>query len=364
MTIGEVAQMLENFAPLANAEDFDNVGLLVGQPGWQLSGVLVALDTVEAVVDEAIEKQCNLIVSFHPIIFSGLKKINGGDYVQRAVLKAIKNDIAIYAIHTALDNQPHGVSKGMCDMLNLTNRKILIPAKGKLKKLITYVPAESLGAVRDALFDAGAGNIGNYDRCSFGIQGEGTFRGNAESSPTVGKPGEMKHQPETQLQVIFEGHQQRTILKALFDAHPYEEVAYDLVVLDNTYQNLGMGMTGDLPSAVPVNIFLETVREKFHAKGIRYAGPENNKIRKVAVLGGSGSFAINAAKAAGADAFITSDLKYHNYFQAGEELLLLDIGHYESEQYTKKIIADFLTKKISNFAVILAETNTNPIKYL
>ena len=364
MQLKKILDALENFAPLANAEDFDNVGLLVGNRDTEVTGILVTLDTLEATVDEAIATKCNLIVSFHPIIFSGLKKITGKNYVERVVLKAIKNDIAIYAIHTALDNVPHGVSKGMCDVLNLINRKVLISKSRVIKKLTTYVPHKNLEEVRQALFNAGAGNIGNYEECSFSLEGSGTFKGNENSNPVIGTKGMLHTEAETQLNLMFESRLESRILSALFASHPYEEVAYELMTLDNNNQLVGMGMLGDLPEALDEGAFLEFVKTGFNAKGIRHSTKLNKQIKRVAVLGGSGSFAIEAAKAAGADALITADLKYHQFYQAENQILLVDIGHYESEQYTKNILADFLTKKFTNFAVVLSQENTNPIKYL
>ena len=364
MNLKTIINNLESFAPLANAEDFDNVGLLVGNPDSEVSGILVTLDTLEKTVDEAIAKNCNLIVSFHPIIFSGLKKITGKNYVERVVLKAIRHDIAIYAIHTALDNLPQGVSKGMCDALGLENRKTLIPKKGAIKKLTTYIPQDAFAMVRNALFKAGAGNIGNYEECSFSLEGEGTFKGNEASNPVVGSKGELHTEPEKQLHITFEARLESKVLSALFSTHPYEEVAYEITTLDNANQNIGMGMLGDLPEALEAMAFLNRVKQVFKAEGIRHSALPEKPVKRVAVLGGSGSFAIEAAKAAGADAYITADLKYHQFYQAEDQLLLVDIGHYESEQYTKNIMADFLTKKFTNFAVILSEEDTNPIKYL
>ncbi|MGO4913065.1 Nif3-like dinuclear metal center hexameric protein [Leeuwenhoekiella sp. W20_SRS_FM14] len=364
MIINEVIEALEEFAPLAYAEDFDNVGLLLGDKNKEVSGILVALDTLEKTVDTAIAKNCNLIVSFHPIVFSGLKKITGKNYVERVVLKAIKNDIAIYAIHTALDNMPHGVSKGMCDTLNLINRKILIPKKGVIKKLTTYVPEAEIEHVRNALFNAGAGNIGNYDSCSFNTSGVGTFTGNANSNPTKGNRGEFQKENEIQLHVTFEARLESKILQTLFNAHSYEEVAYEVTTLDNINQNIGMGMLGELPEAMNALPFLQLVSKNFNAQGVRHSMLLDKPIKKVAVLGGSGSFAIDAAISSGADALITADLKYHQFYQAENKLILVDIGHYESEQFTKNILTDFLTKKFTNFAVVLEDENTNPIKYL
>lgn len=363
MRVKDVLSLLEDFAPTAYAEDFDNVGLLVGNDLTEVSGILVTLDTLETVVEEAIEAKCNLIVSFHPIIFKGLKKITGKTYVERVIAKAIKHDIAIYAMHTALDNALHGVNSKICDTLDLTNKKILMPQKGTIKKLTTYVPKAEAEKLRSALFEAGAGDIGNYSDCSFNIDGTGTYKGNAASNPSIGNKEEIHFEEETQISVIFKKHLESKLLRTLFKTHSYEEVAYEVTTLDNTNRSIGMGMIGEFETALEEKAFLQHLKTKMKSDGIRHSAFINKPIKKVAILGGSGSFAINAAKAAGADAFVTADLKYHDFFSAENAILLADIGHYESEQYTKNLIASYLSKKISNFAILLSTTNTNPVKY-
>lgn len=351
-------------APLAYAEDFDNVGLLLGNPEDNATGILVCHDALENVIDEAIAKNCNMIVCFHPIIFSGLKKITGKNYVERAVLKAIKNDIAIYAVHTALDNHQDGVNKIFCDSLGLKNTKILIPKQNFIKKLVTYTIPENAEKIRKAMLNTGAGTIGNYENCSFNSEGFSTYQGNQNSNPVVGTKGELTKTNEIKIEVTFEKHLESKILKALFDNHIYEEIAYEIYDLQNSHQNIGLGMIGELETEMPEKEFLEFVKQKMQANGIRHSQFRNKSIKKVAVLGGSGSFAIKNAILAGADAFLTADLKYHQFYEAENQLLLADIGHFESERYTKNYIVEFLRKKILNFAIILSEENTNPVKYL
>ncbi len=363
MTVKDISAILNSWAPLAYAEDFDNVGLLVGNYHQEVSNILVAHDALENVVDEAIVKNCNLIVCFHPIIFSGLKRITNSNYVERSVQKAIKSDIAIYAIHTALDNVAHGVNYGMSKALKLQNTSILIPKKNHIFKLTTYVPNDKASKLREALFNAGAGNIGAYEECSFSTEGLGTFKGNKASNPVIGQPGLRHIEPETQINITFEKQQQSAILKALFTHHPYEEVAYEVTQLENKLQTVGMGMIGTLENEMNEDEFLAFAKETFKTGNIRHSALLRKAIKTVAVLGGSGAFAISAAKAQGADALITADLKYHDYYQAENKLLLLDVGHYESERYTKNLIAEYLTEKISTFAIILSEENTNPINY-
>ncbi|APZ47958.1 Nif3-like dinuclear metal center hexameric protein [Polaribacter reichenbachii] len=364
MIIKDIANYIEKLAPLNYAESFDNVGLLIGSYNTKVTGVLVTLDTLEETVDEAIAKNCNLIVSFHPIIFSGLKKLNGNSYVERVVLKAIQNNIAIYATHTALDNSKNGVSAKMCEVLGLTNTKVLIPKKGIIKKLTTYVPNKSANDLRTALFDAGAGNIGNYDNCSFNVSGDGTFKGNENSNPVLGEKGKLHTEPETKISVIFESKNEKSILKALQENHPYEEVAYEIITTENVHQDIGMGMIGELQKEMDEQDFLQYLKKTMKTDCVRHSAFINKKIKKVAVLGGSGSFAISDAKKAGADAYVSADFKYHEFFKAENSILLADIGHYESEQFTKNLLVDYLTKKFSNFAIILSEKSTNPIYYI
>ena len=363
MQLHTITPILEALAPLAYAEDFDNVGLLVGNPQQEINGILVCHDALETVVDEAIQKKCNLIVCFHPILFSGLKKITGKTYVERVVMKAIKHDIAIYAVHTALDNHPEGVNKMICNQLGLKKTKILVPKEKFIRKLVTFTIPENHQQLRNALFEAGAGCIGNYEDCSFNSKGIGTYMGNEHSNPEIGERFEFVESEEIKIEVTFEKHLEAKILKALFTHHVYEEVAYEIYELQNKHQNIGLGMIGELENEMPERDFLQFVKEKMKCENIRHSVFMNKPIKKVAVLGGAGSFAIHQAKIMGADAFLTADLKYHQFYEAENQLLLADIGHYESERYTKNHIVDFLIKKIPNFAIILSEQNTNPVKY-
>lgn len=370
MTIKEVISCFEELAPLAYSEDFDNTGLLVGNPSNKVNGILVTLDTLEEVVEEAIENKCNFIVSFHPIIFKGLTSITGKNYVERTVLKAIKNNIAIYALHTALDNSWRGVNAMICEKLGLTQREILIPQESTIKKLISFCPEKDADFIKAALFKAGAGAIGNYNNCSFSTLGTGTYQGNKDSNPKIGKKGEFMQEKEMQIGVTFSKHLEKKVLKALFETHPYEEVAYEITSLENKNQHIGMGMVGFFGKSMNEKDFLKRCKEVFGTGVIKHSKLLGKPIKKVAVLGGSGSFAIKSAKAHGVDAFITADLKYHDFFAAENKLLLADIGHYESEQYTKELLVAYLIKKITNFApalpggkIVLSKVNTNPISY-
>lgn len=363
MKVSEIINELEKLAPLDYAEDFDNVGLLVGDAGTEVSKILVTLDTTEEILREAIGKGANLIVSFHPIIFSGMKKITGKNYVERVVQLAIKNDIHIYATHTALDNSQFGVNYQIAEQLKLQNTQILIPQKDTIRHLVTYVPSEAADKVRNDLFKAGAGFIGKYDHCSFNLEGTGTYRPVEGANPYKGEIGKTEFSKEERISIVFNKHRKNEIFRALREAHPYEEIAYELFQLENTNQHIGMGMTGELENEMDEVEFLDYLKDQMQTQMIRHSKFLNRKIKKVAVLGGSGSFAIGAAKNAGADVFVTADLKYHNFFEAGEKILLADIGHYESEQFTKNLLTAYLSEKFPNFAVLNSEINTNPVHY-
>ena len=363
MIVKDVIDHLDEFAPLCYAEEFDNVGLIIGDYNQKVKGILVTLDSTEIVVEEAIKKKCNLIISFHPIIFNDLKSITKKNYVDRVIHKAIKNDIAIVAIHTALDNSIIGVNSTICKRLKIKDSKILIPKEKTIKKLTTYIPYKNVERLKSEIFKIGGGSIGKYENCSFSYEGMGSFKGNEQSSPKIGEKLKFTEVKEICVNITFLKHLEQRIINVLKDNHPYEEIAYEIITLDNYNQNIGMGMIGNLDKPMQENNFISFVKKQMKSSSIKHSKRLGKKIQKVAVLGGSGSFGIENAINSGADAYVTSDLKYHDYFRAEDKLLLLDIGHYESEQFTKKLMFDFLTKKIPNFAIVLSKTNTNPIKY-
>lgn len=363
MNLAEITNYLESIAPLNYQEDYDNAGLIVGQPKDEVSAVLVALDCTEQIVDEAIAKGCNLIITHHPIVFKGLKKFNGKTYVERVVLKAIKNNIALYAIHTNLDHVANGVSAEICRRLGMLSNKILMPKKGLLKKLVTFCPTASADAVKDALFSAGAGHIGNYSECSFSNEGTGTFKANEDTNPYVGTPGIKHQESEQRIEVIFKVQDERKILISLLTSHPYEEVAYDIYPISNSLENVGAGMIGWLPAEMDGTDFLNHVKENMQTKVIRHTALLPKKIKKVAVCGGAGSFLLKDAIAAGADAFVTADFKYHEFFDAESNLVICDIGHYESEQFTSNLLVDFMLQKFPKLTVHITSHITNPVNY-
>lgn len=363
MKLATLTSFLETIAPLAYQESYDNSGLICGNPEMEITGALVCLDSTEAVIDEAIAKGINLVIAHHPLVFSGLKKFTGRTYVERTLLKAIQNNIAIYAIHTNLDNVQNGVNREIGERLGLKELRILSPKTGLLKKLVTFVPEAHAEKVRAALFESGAGKIGNYGECSFNVNGTGTFKGEADTQPFVGTPGIRHQEQEVRIEVIFEGVKQTELLAGLRKSHPYEEIAFDIYPIENQYNNVGSGMIGSFEKPVQLNEFLELVKSTMKTGSIRYTASRHQEIQKVAVCGGSGSFLLKDAISAGAQAFITADFKYHQFFDAENKIVIADIGHYESEQYTKELIYKLLKEKFATFAVRLSELNTNPINY-
>ena len=363
MKIKELTNYLERIAPLSYQESYDNAGLIVGNTEDEITKALISLDCTEAVVDEAIAKGCDIIISHHPIVFKGLKKFNNRNYVERTVIKAIKNNIALYAIHTNLDNVVGGVSSKIADKLGLEAQAILSPKSGLLNKLIVYVPRTDVEPVRQALFDAGAGHIGNYDQCSYNSAGYGTFRPLDGTTPTIGEVGSQERVEETRIEVAYPSHLERSIVVALLSAHPYEEVAYDIMTLENTSRHIGSGIIGNLQTPLSEKDFLAYLKEKLKLNVIRYTQFLGKEISRVAVCGGAGGFLLEHAKRSGADVYVTADYKYHEFFDAEGQIIVADIGHFESEQFTQELLFDIIRKKFANFAVLITETDTNPIKY-
>ncbi len=363
MIIQEIITEIEHFAPLAYQEDYDNCGLITGHKTQAVTGALLTLDCTEEVIDEAIKNNCNLIIAHHPILFSGLKKINGNNYVERTIIKAIQNNIAIYACHTNLDNVKQGVNKKMADKLGLKNLHILAPKNNLLKKLVTFVPASHHQAVLQALFAEGAGHIGNYANCSFNLEGTGTFKGNTDSKPFIGKPNELSTEKETRIETVFEFDKEARVISALLKAHPYEEVAYDVYAISNKHPQIGSGMVGELESEMAEEIFLAHVKKSLMSGCLKHTKKIGKNIKKVAICGGSGRFLLKNAINSGADAYITSDFKYHEFFDAENKLLLVDAGHFETEQFTPEIFYEIIQNKFPTFAIRLSKTNTNPVNY-
>lgn len=364
MIISEIIRHIESIAPLSYQETYDNSGLLIGSPTQHAGGALITLDVTEAVVDEAIALGLNLIISHHPLIFKPIRQITGNSETERCIVKAIKNDIAIYAAHTNLDNAPEGVNAMICKKLGLMNNRILEPSADNLRKLVVFVPRSHTHEVREAMFEAGAGRLGNYDSCSFNLEGNGTFRAGENADPFIGSKGEMHTEAETRIEVLCENFNLRQVVQAMLQAHPYEEVAYDVYPLLNDNHYAGSGMIGELAEPLTEKAFLEMVKSIFGPGCLKYSPLRSVKIKKVAVCGGSGNFLISKAKAAGADAFITGELKYHDYFLAENKILLIEAGHYETEQFTRELLNQIIKEKFTTFATRISAIATNPVNYL
>jgi dinuclear metal center YbgI/SA1388 family protein len=364
MKLSDLCTFLDSAIPLSFQEEYDNSGLQVGQPQKEITSALITLDVTESVVDEAIQRGCDIIISHHPVIFKGIRKITGRTSTDRILFKAIKNDIAVYSAHTNLDMMSNGVSIKMARKLGLQNLKVLLPLKDKLIKLVTFIPEDHIEKVRDAVFNAGAGRLGNYDRCGFSVLGTGSFRAGEGTNPFSGEKGKLHFEKEIRFETIFLSHLKEKVIKALLENHPYEEVAYDLYQLANDNIEIGLGCTGDFKEPVSENDFLKLVSSVFESRGLRYSRLTGKTVKKVALCGGAGAALLNDAISVGADAFVTGDIKYHTFFEADDRILITDCGHFESEKFSIEILNDLIIKKFPKFAVRFSETNTNPINYL
>ncbi len=363
MQIRDITNLLEKLAPLSLQESYDNSGLLIGDASSEVQGALVCLDVTEEIIDEAISKKCNLIIAHHPVIFSGVKRLNGKNYVERIIIKAIKHEVAIYACHTNVDHVATGVNRKIGEKLEIKTPHILSPKKGLLKKITTFCPTDAAEKVRNALFEAGCGQIGNYDHCSFNSEGKGTFRPNELANPVIGKRGTDHVEAETKIECIYETYNEAKVLKALKAAHPYEEVAHDIILLDNNHPLIGSGMYGDLNEPMDITVFFNKIKADFNIKIIRHTKWHKKEVKTIAWCGGSGSFLLNDAKRVGADVFITADFKYHQFYDADNKIVIADVGHFESEQFTGEIFSEVILNKFPKFALHLSKINTNPINY-
>lgn len=363
MKLKGIISYLEELAPPVYQESYDNAGLICGNNNMIITKALICLDSTEEIIDEAIKKGANLVIAHHPIVFSGLKSFTGKNYVERTIIKAIKNDIAIYAIHTNLDNMQQGVNSKICELLDIKNPEILLTKNNTLKKLVYFTPQKEAEKVKNALFEIGLGKIGNYSEASFDSQGIGTFNGNENSKPQIGEKHIRESVKEIRTELILPMHLEYKAIATLQEVHPYEEVAYEIYGISNKNQDIGSGMIGELEEGVLIESFLENLKRTFQVGCIKHTKLINKKIKKIALCGGSGSFLLKAAIAKKADIFITGDFKYHEFFDAEENIIIADIGHYESEQFTKELLYDKLTEKFPTFAFLLTEKNTNPVKY-
>lgn len=363
MQIKDITNYLESLAPLSSQESYDNAGLICGDKNTTVTNALISLDCTEEIIQEAIDRRCNIVISHHPIVFKGLESFTGKNYVERTIIKAIKNDIAIYAIHTNLDNFEFGVNKKIGDLLNVTSPRILAPSRQTLNKLIVYVPITHKETVLESLFNSGAGQIGNYTECSFSTNGEGTFKANERAVPFIGEANKRHHEKEVKIEVLISTHKTPSIISNMISAHPYEVVAYDIFPLVNENNYEGSGMIGDLKNEMETTAFLRHLKDTFKCGLIKHTNICKSTIKTIAWCGGSGSFLLKNAKQQDADIFITGDFKYHEFFDAENQIIIADIGHFESEQYTIDLIGELLSKKFIKFAPCLTGINTNPVKY-
>ena len=363
MRLKDLISAFEHYAPFSLQEDYDNSGIQYGDPTREISKGLVCIDITEAVVKEAIEKECDVIISHHPLIFKGIKKLTGSHYTERVLVDAIKNDICMISVHTNLDSVQNGVNFKLGQKIGLENLKILQAEKKLLKKLVTFCPAQHADKVRQAIFFAGAGHIGEYDCCSFNLEGKGTFRAGDGAKPFVGEKGQLHFEDEIRIETILPAYLENSVVNAVKEVHPYEEVAYDIYPLDNSFDKVGPGMIGYLREALPEKDFLDLLKEKLGVPVIRHSQLTDKPVKKVAFCGGSGSFLRNKAMASGADAFVTADIKYHDFFDVQGKMLMTDVGHYESEQFTNEILCEIVSKKFTNFALLISDQSTNPVSY-
>ena len=363
MKIDEIVTVLESFAPTALQESFDNCGLLVGNRHREATGVLLCVDVTESIVDEAIDLGCNMIVAHHPLIFKGIKKLNGQTYIERSIEKAIKNDLAIYAAHTNFDIVRQGVSWEMAHRLGLQDIRVLAPKPDTLCKVVTFVPPRYLAQIQEAVSEAGAGHIGDYDCCSYSSDGTGCFRALEGTSPFVGKKFEIHSEQESRVEWISPSYSVDRVVSAIKKVHPYEEPAIDVYPLKNRWDNYGLGVVGRLTEEQDEKSFLQDVKKIFDIGCIRHSPLLGRKIRTVALCGGSGADFIANAKSCKADIYLTSDVTYHRFFEANGQILIADIGHFESEQFTKNIFYKHITEKFPNFAVRFSQTEKNMISY-
>lgn len=364
MKIAQIIGAIEEFAPIPLQDNFDNSGVQTGDISQKAKGVLLCLDITEEVIDEALELDCNLIISHHPLLFHPIKTLTGKTYIERCIIKACKNDVVIYSAHTNIDNAPGGLNFYLAEKIGLQNIRILKPQKDGLLKLVTFVPTEQADRVRLALFNAGAGQTGNYDFCSFNLSGQGTFRAGEDTHPFIGEKGEIHQEEEIRIEVILPHYRKAAVAHALLMTHPYEEPVFDFYTLNNEWNQVGSGVVGELPSEESEESFLQKIKFAFQTQCLKHSPYTGRPIREVAICGGSGAFLIKDAIAYGADIFITGEAKYNDYYEVEDKILLAVLGHYETEVYTKELFFDIISKKIPNFVVHFSNINTNPVNYI
>ena len=368
LTVADITRALDDWAPPGQKADFDRVGLQVGDAAAEVRGVLVALDLTPAVVDEAAERGAGLVVTHHPLLFKPLDRVTAGHPVGGLVLRLAQAGVAFYAVHTNLDAAWGGVSFALAEQLGLEGVGLLSPLDGALRKLTTYVPADHADAVRSALADAGAGEIGAYRACSFSTGGFGRFQPLADASPAVGEAGgPLETVEETRLEATVASWRVSGAITAVSRAHPYEQPVVDVVTLEGSATRTGYGALGTLPAPEPLPTFLARVARRLDARALRYVGDERTQIQRVAVCGGSGMSFFADARRAGADAYVTADVTYHRFFEALDagghpSIALVDAGHYETEAVTERLVADRLGAAFPDLDVHVTRHRTSPMQ--
>jgi len=359
MKIKEVISFLENKFPLSWQEDFDNSGIQCGDKERDITGVVVCFDMSEVVIEEAISKGANMVVSHHPIIYRDvIKRIEPTNRVGKILCKALENKILLYSMHTNIDSGKAGGNSLFAQKLELQKLSVLSPKENEFCKLVVFVPSENSVFLRDALFKAGCGNIGNYSHCSFSCEGIGSFKPLADANPHIGQHNRIERVEEERIEMIFSKIKKRQIVEALYQHHPYEEPAFDIFALENTNKDIGLGRVGFLPQPMVAADFIHYVKQKLNVELVRFSGNSKAEISKVAVCGGGGASHIKDALTAGADAYITGDLKYHDFFIPENKMLLVDIGHFEGEHFIREIITSLLKEKFKNFSTYFTEVES------
>ncbi len=369
MIVNDVIKYLEGWAPKETAWQKDNTGLQIGATESKIKNIFLCLELTEIALSEAVEKNCNFIITHHPFIFQPLKKIDiTNDKNSKLIEKIIKNDITLYSFHTNLDFTKNGVSFALAKKLDLKNISFLENQESNQFKLVVFVPGNNLNEVLDAIFNSGGGKIGEYEKCSFQVPGKGTFEGSENSNPAIGKAQNFEKVDEIRLEILIDSWNLKKVISAMIEAHPYEEPAFDVYPLQNKNVNFGFGAIGNLENSLSENDFLNFVKEKLNLINLRFVKGKSGSIKKVAVCGGSGSDLLKQAILQKADAFITADVKYHTFHDAEDEILLIDAGHYETEilvfDEVKTKLEKLILKYNSDSEIFVFSQSTNPVRYL
>ncbi|HUN66397.1 MAG TPA: Nif3-like dinuclear metal center hexameric protein [Bacteroidota bacterium] len=367
MVLRDIDRLLEEWAPKALAWEGDNVGIQIGNPSGKIRTILLALDLTDEVVREAVRRRADLVMTHHPLLFRPPRALRTDDRTGRLALALARNNIALHALHTNLDFAPGGVSHALAKELGLDRIATLQPLTGQFQKIVVFVPLSHSDAVMEAMAGEGAGRIGNYDRCSFRTAGSGTFRPLSGARPYTGSAGVLEQVGEERIEMIVPRWKSGRVIEAMRRVHPYEEVAFDLFDLATEVTGYGAGAVGSLPRAMTLRGFLAHVRRRLGTPHLRYAGRPERPVRTVAVCGGSGGEYLPAALRAGADAFVTADLRYHTFQGCDGALALIDAGHYETEVVVLRHLRAYLKSRpeirTGGVKVFVTAQNTNSVHY-